>query len=159
MQRHISLIFHNILYFVYNIYFIRRLFGRYRVSILDVTGVPRGRDTYRPKNSSFKVYHILKEWKLFLNINFTGIIELYSTFTGSKIWRISFKNWIIYDLSLIEILKLLEFVWVLHSSVWVVFKPFLPIDATDRSKISSDYQRIRSDVSPTPPFIFREHSL
>ena len=49
------------------------------------------RDNYRPKNSSFKVYRILKEWKLFWNINFTGIIELYSTFIGSEIWMISLK--------------------------------------------------------------------
>jgi len=35
-------------------------------------------------------------------------------------------------------LHLSEFVWTLRSSVLVVFNNFLLIDATDRSKISSD---------------------
>ena len=35
-------------------------------------------------------------------------------------------------------LHLSEFVWTLRSSVLVVFNIFLLIDATDRSKISSD---------------------
>ena len=35
-------------------------------------------------------------------------------------------------------LQFSEFVWALRSSVGVVFKNFLLIDATDRSKISSD---------------------
>jgi len=48
-----------------------------------------------------------------------------------------------------------EFVWTLRSSVFVVFNNFLLIDATARSKISSDQKRIK----PIPPLIFREHSL
>ena len=38
-------------------------------------------------------------------------------------------------------LHLSEFVWTLRSSVLVVFNNFLFIDATDRSKISSDQRR------------------
>ena len=39
-------------------------------------------------------------------------------------------------------LQLSEFVWALRSSVYVVFNNFLLIDATDRSKISSDQKRL-----------------
>ena len=35
-------------------------------------------------------------------------------------------------------LQISEFVWALRSSVWIVFNNFLLIDATDKSKISSD---------------------
>ena len=38
-------------------------------------------------------------------------------------------------------MHLSEFVWTLRSSVFVVFNNFLLIDATDRSKISSDQKR------------------
>ena len=38
-------------------------------------------------------------------------------------------------------MHLSEFVWKLRSSVWVIFNNFLLIDATDRSKISSDQKR------------------
>ena len=40
-----------------------------------------------------------------------------------------------------SIMKLSKFVWTLRSSVLVVFKNFFHIDATDRSKISSDLHR------------------
>ena len=40
-----------------------------------------------------------------------------------------------------RMLQLHEFVWTLCSSVRVVFNNFLFIDATDRSKISSDQHR------------------
>ena len=49
-------------------------------------------------------------------------------------------NWFVYDPS--WMLHLSEFVWTLRSSVWVVFNNFLLIDATDRSKISSDQKRL-----------------
>ena len=39
-------------------------------------------------------------------------------------------------------LQFSEFVWALRSSVWIVFKNFLLIDATDKSKISSDRKRL-----------------
>ena len=39
-------------------------------------------------------------------------------------------------------LQLSEFVWALRSLVSVVFNNFLLIDATDRSKISSDQKRL-----------------
>ena len=47
-------------------------------------------------------------------------------------------------------LQLSEFVWALRSSVWVVFNNFLLIDATDRSKISSDQKRLFFAVSLYP---------
>ena len=56
-------------------------------------------------------------------------------------------------------LHLSEFVRTLRSSVVVVFNNFLLIDATDRSKISSDQKRFFYRIKPIPPFIFREHSL
>ena len=49
-------------------------------------------------------------------------------------------NWFFYDPS--WMLHFAEFVWMLRSSVWVVFNHFLLIDATDRSKISSDRKRL-----------------
>ena len=39
-------------------------------------------------------------------------------------------------------LQLSEFVWALRFSVLIVFNNFLLIDATDRSKISSDQKRL-----------------
>ena len=39
-------------------------------------------------------------------------------------------------------LQLSDFVWALRSLVWIVFNNFLLIDATDRSKISSDQKRL-----------------
>ena len=45
-------------------------------------------------------------------------------------------NWLFYDPS--WMLQLSEFVWTLCSSLWVFFNNFFLIDATDRSKTSSD---------------------
>ena len=39
-------------------------------------------------------------------------------------------------------LQISEFVWMLRSSIWVVFNNFLFIDATDSSKICSDQKRL-----------------
>ena len=64
---------------------------------------------------------------------------------------------IFYGLS--SILQFPQFVWALRSSVWDVLNNFLLIDATDRSKISSDQKRFFYRIKPIPPFIFREHSL
>ena len=56
---------------------------------------------------------------------------------GCNIWMICLiLNWFCYGLS--RMFQLPQFVWVLRSSVWDVFINFLLIDATDRSKISSD---------------------
>ena len=49
-------------------------------------------------------------------------------------------NWLFYDPS--WMLQLSEFVWALRSSVWIFFNNFLLIDATDKSKISSDRKRL-----------------
>ena len=49
-------------------------------------------------------------------------------------------NWFFYDPS--WMLHFSEIVWLLRSSVWVVFNNFLIIDATDRSKISRDQKRL-----------------
>ena len=46
--------------------------------------------------------------------------------------------------------ELPQFVWALRSSVWDVFINFLPIDATDRSKISSDKKRFFIALSLYP---------
>ena len=56
-------------------------------------------------------------------------------------------------------LHLSEFVLTLRSTVLVVFNNFVLIDATDRSKISSDQKRFLYFIKPVPPFIFREHFL
>ena len=66
---------------------------------------------------------------------------------GCNIWMICLKlNRFFYGLS--RILHLPEFEWILRSSVWVVFNNFLLIDATDRSKISSDQKRFFSSYNP-----------
>ena len=55
-------------------------------------------------------------------------------------------------------LHLSEFVWILRTSVLVVFNNFLVIDAQIEVRlevIKSAFYRIK----PIPPFIFREHSL
>ena len=74
-----------------------------------------------------------------------------------NIWTICLElNWLFYDPR--WILQLSEFVWTLRSSAWVVFNNFLLIDATGRSKISSNQKRLFFAVSLYPLFIFREHS-
>jgi len=47
----------------------------------------------------------------------------------------------------IRVLQLSEFVWTLRSSVKVVFNNVLLINATDRSKISSEQKRLFFAVS------------
>ena len=61
-------------------------------------------------------------------------------------------NWFVYDPS--WMLHLSEFVWTLHSSVWVVFNNFLLKDATDRSEISSDQKRLFFATSLYPLSFF-----
>jgi len=51
-------------------------------------------------------------------------------------------------------LHLSEFVWTLRPSVFVVFNNFLLIDATDRSKISSDQKRFFIALSLYPLSFF-----
>ena len=53
-----------------------------------------------------------------------------------------------------HILQLSEFVWTLRSSELVVFNNFLLIDATDRSKISSDQKRFFIALSLYPLSFF-----
>ena len=66
-----------------------------------------------------------------------------------NIWMICLElNWFVYDPS--WMLHLSEFVWALRSSVWVVFNNFLLLDATDRSKISSDQKRFFIPLSLYP---------
>ena len=55
--------------------------------------------------------------------------------------------------------QLPQLVRALRSSLLDVFNNFLLIDATDRSKISSDQKRFFYRIKPIPPVIFREHSL
>ena len=61
-------------------------------------------------------------------------------------------NRLFYDPS--GMLQLSDFVWALRSSVWVVFNNFLLIDATDRSKISSDQKCVFFAVSLYPLSFF-----
>ena len=65
-------------------------------------------------------------------------------------------NWFVYDPSW---MLHLVFVWILRSSVLVVFNNFLLIDATDRSKISSILKRLFFDVSLYPLSFFANTSL
>ena len=68
---------------------------------------------------------------------------------GCNIWMICLKlNRFFYGLS--RMLHLSEFVWALRSSVCDVFINFLLIDATDRSKISSDQKRFFIALSLSP---------
>ena len=70
-----------------------------------------------------------------------------------NIWMICLElNWFVYDPS--RMLHLSEFVWTQRSSVWVVFNNFLLIDATDRSKISSDQKRLFIALSLYPLSFF-----
>ena len=61
-------------------------------------------------------------------------------------------KWIFYGVS--RILQFSEFVWALNYSVWDVFNKFLLIDATDRSKISSDQKRFFIALSLYPLSFF-----
>ena len=72
---------------------------------------------------------------------------------GCNIWMICLKlNWYFYGLS--RMFQLPQFVWALRSSVWDVFVNFLLIDATDRSKISSDQTRFLNTLSLYPLSFF-----
>ena len=72
---------------------------------------------------------------------------------GCNIWMICLKsNRFFYDLS--RMLHLSEFVWTLRSLVLVVFNNFLLIDATARSKISSDQKFFFYCIKPYTPFHF-----
>ena len=72
---------------------------------------------------------------------------------GCDIWLISLKlNRFFYRLS--RMFHLSDFVWTPRSSVFVVFKNFLLIDATDRSKISSDQKRFFIALSRYPLSFF-----
>ena len=51
-------------------------------------------------------------------------------------------------------LQFSQFEWILRSSVWDVFHNFLLIDATDRSKISSDQKRFFIALSLYPLSFF-----
>ena len=66
-----------------------------------------------------------------------------------NIWMICLElNWLFHDPSWMLLLS--EFVWALCSLKWFVFNNFLLIDATDRSKISSDQKRLFFAVSLYP---------
>ena len=72
---------------------------------------------------------------------------------GCNIWMICLKlNRFFYCLS--RMLHLSEFLWTLRSSVLVAFNNFLIIDATDKSKISSDQKRFFIELSLYPLSFF-----
>ena len=62
------------------------------------------------------------------------------------------SNRFVYGLS--RMLHLSEFVWTLRCSVLVVYKNFLLIDETDRSKISIDQKRFFIALSLYPLSFF-----
>ena len=71
---------------------------------------------------------------------------------GCNIWMICLKlNWFFYGRS--RMLQFSQFVWTLIW-VWDVFNNFLLIDATDRSKISSDQKRFFIVLSLYPLSFF-----
>ena len=102
------------------------------------------KNSFRDKNTEFFVLDNslrLKVYRL-------------SMIIGCNIWAICLKlNWLFYDPS--WMLQLSEFVWTLRSSVWVVFNNFLLIDATDKTKISSNHHRIFFDVSMNDVYLVR----
>ena len=61
-------------------------------------------------------------------------------------------NLIFYGLS--RMYHLSDFVWILHSSVLVVFNNFLLIDATEKSRISSDQKHFFIALSLYPLSFF-----
>ena len=72
---------------------------------------------------------------------------------GCNIWMICLKlNWFFYGLG--HMLQFSQFVWALNYSVWDVFNNFLLIDATDRSKITSDKKRFFIALSLYPLSFF-----
>ena len=60
--------------------------------------------------------------------------------------------WFFYNIS--RMFQLPQFGWTLRSSVWDVFNNFLHIDATDRSKISSDQKPLFIALSLYPLSFF-----
>ena len=89
----------------------------------------------------------------------------YSMTIAFNIWMICLKlNRFFYGLS--RMLHLSQFVWTPCYSVWDVFNNFLLIEATDRSKISSDQKHLFSALSLYPlsffantPFKLKSKSL
>ena len=80
-------------------------------------------------------------------------VEKYSMTIVCNIWMICLElNRFVYDPS--WMLHLFEFVRTLRSSVLVVFNNFLLIDATARSKISSDQKRFFIALSVYPLSFF-----
>ena len=115
-------------------------------------------------------------WELLLKtfILFRGFLKMKTTFSyfpgmfeNPALAKIIKKNLKYYEISTIYLfgiklifydpswmLQLPEFVWTLRSSVWAVFNNFLLIDATYRSKFSSNQKHFF-----IPTFTFREQSL
>ena len=77
------------------------------------------------------------------------IIDDYRLYYLNELFEI---KWIFYGLS--RMLQFSEFVWALSYSVWDVFNKVLLIDATDKSKISSDQKRFFIALSLYPLSFF-----
>ena len=77
------------------------------------------------------------------------IIDDYRLYCLNDLFEI---KWIFYSLS--RMLQLSEFVWALSYSVLDGYNKFLLIDATDRSKISSDQKRFFIALSLYPLSFF-----
>ena len=81
-----------------------------------------------------------------------------SMIIGCNIWMICLKlNWFLCDPS--WMLQLSEFVWMISSSVWVVFNNFLLIDATDRCNFSSNHHLIFRTLHLKKNIFYLNHSI
>ena len=114
-----------ILYYLCTMYFKRRLFGRRYF---------RDFSCYLTECNSF--YH---------NFSLKGSVrEKRKGYRLNAIKKRFWKSWFEFS----------QFVWPLSYSVWDVFNNFLLIDATDRSKISSDQTRFFIALSLYPLSFF-----
>ena len=100
-----------------------------------------------------KYYFKKQNQKYYEILTINECIEKLSIIIGCNIWMICLElNWFFYDPS--WTFQFSEFLWTVCASAWVVFNNFLFIDATDRSKISSDEKCLffAFNVLWTPPF-------
>ena len=92
------------------------------------------------KSSANENYLKKQNQKYYEILTINECIEKLSIIIGCNIWMICLElNWFFYDPS--WTFQFSEFLWTVCASAWVVFNNFLFIDATDRSKISSNIFR------------------
>ena len=107
--------------------------------------LPMGKKIYRENN-------VWKKISIFLSMSTLGLHRLtvfvFKWSFREKIEKL-LKRLISKNVDSLQIQKfqLPQFVWTLRSSVWDVFNNFLHVDATDRSKITSDQKLLFIAVS------------